>query len=777
MAYQQNQHQGQEQQQVGSIDDFVLAGLSQAPRHELDDTEELFGVRFPPAAADLSDEAGFDHLREFLIAEKEFEYGNGNGNADLNGNQDVAGNQDLQGNQDVNDNGDLNVNENEDFSGNEHINGSEGSSSDRDSSGSEHDSGDENVNGNKNDAGTEDLDFASTMSYSAAELAGFACVDKGLQSNGLHFSNTAALQNIAPYNDNGMGFYGNGMHLNSYGMNMTNFSNAAMLQNNTQFRGNGMHSNDNAKNFNNAAMLQNHAAPYVGNMMSPIDHAFDLNNTAAYDHAAHFNTKGMKNFTNAAPNYTSAPSPYPTGHVRSRNTNGNFTNTASAYPKQAYPAPYAPLSTSSPLPFPTNAYAPLPASRARSTSVPPPEPSPKPPRGLPATAQSAGAGGKQNNPDMYKRVRAMANFPGLEQEKKFMLLEKLPEVVLDGVYAEHMAVSGLKVGVCGVEEDSGRQSAGGQQDFGKPSGRLPSGRQPPIPQPHPVVKKSKVGVPFVQQPFVPSPASVAASLSPQPDMLTEQTYKPLVNISEFDTDPKGLQPIYPAYAGTFTTSKDAKDFRKRMRVPPKNLATDLERVKRYGRKHPCLKRDHEPQANPPAGQYWVRKLYEAMIDISSVADGDSSIHRQRFTDSAVFDPDDLEAVAHHIFDSALAVHERGWVRPSVYHKKVVRGKLTDVSEKSLESRLVRICLCLKQKKATVDDAMRGGVTLALLCDNPDARGFTKLSNNNGNKKRGERLKQAREQREQSQQGGKQDQQGQQDQDGQEGQQDLQDDDE
>jgi hypothetical protein len=69
--------------------------------------------------------------------------------------------------------------------------------------------------------------------------------------------------------------------------------------------------------------------------------------------------------------------------------------------------------------------------------------------------------------------------------------------------------------------------------------------------------------------------------------------------------------------------------------------------------------------------------------------------------------------------------------------------LTDVSEKSLERRLSRICLCLKQKKATVDDALRGGVTLALLCDNPEARGFTKLSNNTGNKKRGERLRLAK----------------------------------
>lgn len=106
----------------------------------------------------------------------------------------------------------------------------------------------------------------------------------------------------------------------------------------------------------------------------------------------------------------------------------------------------------------------------------------------------------------------------------------------------------------------------------------------------------------------------------------------------------------------------------------------------------------------------------------------------------MFEVADLEATAHHIFDAALAVHERGWNRPRIYHKKVVRGKLTDVSEKSVETRLARLCICLKRNKATVDDAIRGGVTLALLCDNPEARCFTKASNNTGNKKRGEKLK-------------------------------------
>lgn len=132
-----------------------------------------------------------------------------------------------------------------------------------------------------------------------------------------------------------------------------------------------------------------------------------------------------------------------------------------------------------------------------------------------------------------------------------------------------------------------------------------------------------------------------------------------------------------------------------------------------------------------------------MIDISDIRDSEASIHRQRFEKGDVlnksFDAEDLEATAHHVFDVAIAVHTRGWNRAKIYHKKAVRGKLFDECAKSLEERLNKICHCMKHIKATVDDAMRGGVTLALLCDNPGARSSTKESNNNGNKKRGERL--------------------------------------
>ncbi|KAH7078586.1 hypothetical protein FB567DRAFT_450203 [Paraphoma chrysanthemicola] len=211
-----------------------------------------------------------------------------------------------------------------------------------------------------------------------------------------------------------------------------------------------------------------------------------------------------------------------------------------------------------------------------------------------------------------------------------------------------------------------------------------------------------------------------------PEPPQEEPYAPLVDISILNPAPNDIPPIYPAYAAMFTTSEEAREHRKRIRVAPKTQLTDLERVKRYGR------------------QYWVHKLYDAMISISNITDNASSIHRTRFTSETAFEQSDLEATAHQLFDEALAVHERGYNRPKIYHKHVVRGKLKDLGEHSIEMRLVRICHHLRINKATVDDALRGGVTLSLLCDNPDARGNTKQSNNAGNKKRAERLKREKE---------------------------------
>ncbi|KAJ4384297.1 hypothetical protein N0V86_001144 [Didymella sp. IMI 355093] len=186
-------------------------------------------------------------------------------------------------------------------------------------------------------------------------------------------------------------------------------------------------------------------------------------------------------------------------------------------------------------------------------------------------------------------------------------------------------------------------------------------------------------------------------------------------------DPNAL--YRPIATSRFLTSAAAKAHRKRARLPPKAAAADLARVKAGGR------------------DYWVCRIYNAMINSSRITDGARSVHRLRFTSRVSFEALDLEAAAHGVFDEAIAVHERGWNKPGVYHKHTVRGKLVDVSGGSVELRLSRICRVLEETKSAVDDAVRGGVTRALLCDNPEARRFTKESNNLGNRKRGERLRQ------------------------------------
>jgi hypothetical protein len=188
------------------------------------------------------------------------------------------------------------------------------------------------------------------------------------------------------------------------------------------------------------------------------------------------------------------------------------------------------------------------------------------------------------------------------------------------------------------------------------------------------------------------------------------------------------KPIYNEYAGHFKTPEEATSHRIRGRTDeagrkPKK-ANDLEFVKLHGR------------------EFWVRTIYEAMIEISNISDTMNSIHRQRFCDPNVagFEQADLEAAAHNIFDACLKVHEAGWCYPAIYHKNVKRGNLLDTASNSVEKRLAQVCNILRGSKAAVDDAIRGGLTLALLVDNPTARAKTKESNNRGNAARGDRLK-------------------------------------
>ena len=214
-------------------------------------------------------------------------------------------------------------------------------------------------------------------------------------------------------------------------------------------------------------------------------------------------------------------------------------------------------------------------------------------------------------------------------------------------------------------------------------------------------------------PSTPPLDASSSSYAPHPHIFAQQP-ESAINSS----------PLYSRLTSPrFRTSAEAKAHRRHARVQAKSEADDILRVKSFGR------------------DYWVCRIYNAMICTQQITDSNSSTHRNRFTKQKVFDELELEAAAHNVFDKAIAVHERGWTRPKVYHKNTVRGKLVDKSEKSLEMRLNRICLLLKHTKSAVDDVMRGGLTLALLCDNPEARKHTKESNDVGNAKRGERLKQ------------------------------------
>jgi hypothetical protein len=83
-----------------------------------------------------------------------------------------------------------------------------------------------------------------------------------------------------------------------------------------------------------------------------------------------------------------------------------------------------------------------------------------------------------------------------------------------------------------------------------------------------------------------APGALSAPEAPScaPGELSEGTYRPLVRYTVPSPVPGAPRPIYGAYVGYFATSADARRHRKRIRVPPKSQAPDVERVKRFGRK-------------------------------------------------------------------------------------------------------------------------------------------------------------------------------------------------
>jgi hypothetical protein len=75
---------------------------------------------------------------------------------------------------------------------------------------------------------------------------------------------------------------------------------------------------------------------------------------------------------------------------------------------------------------------------------------------------------------------------------------------------------------------------------------------------------------------------------PSPDGLTEENYVPGIENEMLEPVPDAPLSAHPPFQGLFSTRQQAMRHRKRVRVLPKNKATDVDRVKRFGRKSPHL---------------------------------------------------------------------------------------------------------------------------------------------------------------------------------------------
>jgi hypothetical protein len=85
----------------------------------------------------------------------------------------------------------------------------------------------------------------------------------------------------------------------------------------------------------------------------------------------------------------------------------------------------------------------------------------------------------------------------------------------------------------------------------------------------------------------PSAIPVAGPAATPSGTLNENNYTPVAWEPQPALDPNAPPPpppLYPAYSGRFQSGSTARAYRKRNRIAPKSHASDVERVKRYGRK-------------------------------------------------------------------------------------------------------------------------------------------------------------------------------------------------
>jgi hypothetical protein len=208
---------------------------------------------------------------------------------------------------------------------------------------------------------------------------------------------------------------------------------------------------------------------------------------------------------------------------------------------------------------------------------------------------------------VIEQLPAMANSNLLSDEQKLDILSRCSHSVLDDTYNRHVALFGLPQVPAGMILESHEPDVVGQGAFfGLP--QVPAAEsyrpdvvgqgaffglpQPPVPAAI-TAASHEPGVleqgTFFSLPQPPVPAAITAEghrpdvVEQEADILDQDTYVPVIDVNEPTRDPNAAPPIYPPYASRFITSEQARLHRKRVRIPPKSDATDIDRVKRYGR--------------------------------------------------------------------------------------------------------------------------------------------------------------------------------------------------
>lgn len=188
-------------------------------------------------------------------------------------------------------------------------------------------------------------------------------------------------------------------------------------------------------------------------------------------------------------------------------------------------------------------------------------------------------------------------------------------------------------------------------------------------------------------------------------------------------------PIYAHFAQRFADSAAAAAHRAKPRMEPIPKDRTFDSIK----------------SNP---EFWVESLHDAMLNTSDVLDGTTSQGWKRFVEAPakksgpVYEDDDIEAAAWEVFDTFIALYERGLNLPKRLDNR--DGKFPEPG--SAHDRIEQICDTLKIWKSTCVDVMDGGWKLQKLVLNPNACCGVKAGNCKSNLEKAELLKAGQEAR-------------------------------